>query len=312
MITNQTLIVPEKLGGKIKELRLELGMSQSDLSNDFITLRTLQKIEKGETTPTFEVLLHIANMLHIEMFDLILSSRIPIYLEYQFPTIMRVLQEENGQLHGLNLAELEQTLKEFTSIKLPHNDHVRVETMYALLQAFMHEKRDDAIVLLAGQVAKIVFKQNILPSDTDLFQLAAYIRLETDYEKLDAFLERLQQYPLYYYHSSVAYNINTAFYVQKRWYDMEVLATAVLNNISPDQSFTLLPYHYCQLGAALHKQGKKRAAFFFDKGLELLILLRQPQNFDMMIMQARNDNIPISLTEYLDVLVEAESPSPIL
>ncbi len=306
MITNQTLIVPEKLGMKVKELRLELGMSQADLCNDFITLRTLQKIEKGETTPTFEVLLHISNMLHIEMFDLILSSRIPFYLEYQFPTIMTLLEEQDTQGDSIDFHELEETLKEFTAIKLPHSDHVRIDTMYAVLQAFMHEKRDDALAILSKQIEKLVFKENTTPSDTDLFQIAAYVRLEKNPAILQDFLNRLKQYPLYYYQASVAYNINMAFYTQKRWYEMEKLSTEVLNNVNPDQSFSLLPYLYCQLGVALHKQKKARAAFFFDKGLELLILLRQPQSFDMMIIQAKNDDIPISVTEYIDVLVEAD------
>ncbi|MGL5042182.1 MAG: helix-turn-helix domain-containing protein [Culicoidibacterales bacterium] len=300
MITNRTLIVPEKLGSKIKELRLELGMSQSDLCNDFINLRTLQKIEKGETTPTFEVLLHIANMLHIEMFDLILSSRIPYYLEYQFPTLMNLLEEDSHH----QLQELEATLKEFTDVKLPHSDHVKIDTMYAILQTFMHENRDEALQILTTQIAKLVLKQNTTPSDTDLFQIAAYIRLEKNEALLETFLQNLQNYPLYYYQASVAYNINMVFYTQKRWFEMEQLSTAVLNNISPDQSFSLLPYHYCQLGVALHKQGKGRSAFFFDKGLELLILLRQPQSFEMMLIQAKNDCIPISVDAYIDVLVE--------
>jgi transcriptional regulator with XRE-family HTH domain len=60
------------LGNKIKEIRKEKGMTQEELAErSGINLRTVQRIENGETTPRGNSLHAISNVLNIELSSLI-------------------------------------------------------------------------------------------------------------------------------------------------------------------------------------------------------------------------------------------------
>ncbi|WP_104734370.1 helix-turn-helix domain-containing protein [Hanstruepera ponticola] len=60
------------LGLRIKELRKQKGMSQEFLSNESgLSLRTIQRIENGETNPTGESLKRLSNALNVNPDELI-------------------------------------------------------------------------------------------------------------------------------------------------------------------------------------------------------------------------------------------------
>lgn len=60
------------LGQRIKELRKQKGMSQEFLSEESgLSLRTIQRIEKGETNPTGESLKRLSNALNVNPDELI-------------------------------------------------------------------------------------------------------------------------------------------------------------------------------------------------------------------------------------------------
>jgi Predicted transcription factor, homolog of eukaryotic MBF1 len=295
---NQTLIVPEKLGKRIKELRNDLGLSQAEVAGDFISLRTLQKIEKGETTPTFEVLLHIANQLHVEMFELVISSRIPYYFEYEFPRLVDLVlgdfENSRNTLHLQDLEALEKDLKEFSSVKLPYNESVRLETFSTLLFAFIQKNRGIAAEVLGNYMGKMVLKPDAEPTETELFQISLYLRMEKNERVLEDFLDNLYNYPRYFYHPTIAYNIGLLLYREQRWAEMENLARITLRSARQDEIDSLYPYIYCQAGISLFKQNKENGVTIFEQGLQLLNLLRQEDGFNIMLQQAKKDEIPIT------------------
>jgi transcriptional regulator with XRE-family HTH domain len=60
-----------KIGERIKALRIQSGMSQDELSHSTqLSLRTIQRIENGETEPRGDSLKRIANALKIEVNEL--------------------------------------------------------------------------------------------------------------------------------------------------------------------------------------------------------------------------------------------------
>ena len=310
-LQNQTLIVPAQLGERIKLLRTELGLSQLEVADDFITVRTLQKIEKGETTPTFEVLLHIANKLKIEMFDLVLSSRIPDYLNVQFPQVLAdfftSIQEATDENVQQKMMYYTSLLEELNNIKLPYEEHQRIEIVYAILQAFTHKHKDAAEMLLSDLIGHLIQQlrdsRDLTPTDHHTFLIAAYARLASDSQQFKEILDLLQAHPSFYYHPTIAYNIGLAYYKQQQWIALKTLSEATIKNIPNETNHTLLPLIYCQLGIAKYMLQEEHAAFIFDKGLELLILFRQEEHFNLMVAQAKNNNIPISVTQYIDYLV---------
>ncbi|MGZ4011505.1 MAG: helix-turn-helix domain-containing protein [Flavisolibacter sp.] len=61
----------QKIGERIKALRIQSGISQDELSQSTqLSLRTIQRIENGETEPRGDSLKRIAKALNIEMRDL--------------------------------------------------------------------------------------------------------------------------------------------------------------------------------------------------------------------------------------------------
>jgi len=61
-----------KLSKKIKELRTKLGLSQEELANQSnLSLRTIQRIEAGDTEPRGDTLKRLANTLEVTPNDLV-------------------------------------------------------------------------------------------------------------------------------------------------------------------------------------------------------------------------------------------------
>jgi len=56
-----------EIGGKIKEIRKYLNISQSELCEGICTQSLISQIEKGETTPTAEILHHISKRLGVDI-----------------------------------------------------------------------------------------------------------------------------------------------------------------------------------------------------------------------------------------------------
>lgn len=68
----EEVIFIEKVGAKIKEKRIELGLSQLDLSTLLnIEDSSLRRIEAGKTNPTLKTLYRIASALKLTICDLI-------------------------------------------------------------------------------------------------------------------------------------------------------------------------------------------------------------------------------------------------
>lgn len=308
-LANQTLIIPERLGERIKELRTELGYSQAKIAGDFMSIRTLQKIEKGETTPTFEVLLHIANMLKIEMFDLVLSSRMPFYLEEEFPDLLRNFLhsiESEDSVNEIKMRHFTTLLKEFNQIKLPYDEQQRLETVYAILHGFTHRHKDAALQLLSDLLGNFFdeLKANPMLPATEhrIFLLSAYVRLQQNQKVFDALLQTLHAFPDYLYNHTLAYNFGLALYKDKNWEQLEQLMEQTLAHTGNITDYTLLPMLYCQLGIARFHLEKGNGVFLFDKGLELLLLFRQEEHYNLMRVQAKNDGLPIEHGAYKDIL----------
>ena len=54
-----------KIGEKIREARIERGLTQSEVAADKITRNMLSAIESGKASPSLDTLLHISSRLDI-------------------------------------------------------------------------------------------------------------------------------------------------------------------------------------------------------------------------------------------------------
>lgn len=299
-----TLITPKELGNTIRRLRITQKLSQAAICTNFIAVRTLQKIEKGDVIPTFEVLLHIANNLNIDLFDLILASRIPKHLDPKFAFVMELLNIPLTFSHQRQVEESEAMLESLASLKLPYTQSFRISIAKALIAGLVHNKTAEALTILRENRSRLHLDGSNTFDETKLFFIVAYLRFENDVTQFQTFFQLLQNYPLYFFHPATAYAANLFFYQQELWHLMETTAYTILKQMNLNSSLTLIPSLYCQLGIARHKRAKSNATHYFETGLELLILLRQKETFHMMITQAQLNQLPISGTRYYDILTK--------
>jgi transcriptional regulator with XRE-family HTH domain len=61
----------ETIGQKIKRLRLEKGMTQSEVADGFVTVSMISQIENGRNTASVELLQHIARKLQVALHELV-------------------------------------------------------------------------------------------------------------------------------------------------------------------------------------------------------------------------------------------------
>ncbi|MGF1638384.1 MAG: DUF4870 domain-containing protein [Cyclobacteriaceae bacterium] len=92
------------LAKRVKELRRRKGLSQEELTEDSgLSLRTIQRIENGETEPTGETLKRISNALNVNPEEIIDS----------------VIIEDRGYLKAMNLSAITFILFPLLGILVP-------------------------------------------------------------------------------------------------------------------------------------------------------------------------------------------------
>ncbi|MCJ8209915.1 helix-turn-helix domain-containing protein [Mucilaginibacter sp. RS28] len=93
---------------KIKQLRIEKGLSQETLATQAgLSLRTIQRIENGATSPYGDTLRKIAGALSVETTDLIIG------------TVKSGPKSKNGTLGLINLTALSFIIFPFLSVIVP-------------------------------------------------------------------------------------------------------------------------------------------------------------------------------------------------
>jgi tetratricopeptide (TPR) repeat protein len=95
----------ETIGEKIRRLRLERGMSQSEVADGFVTVSMISQIENGRNTASVELLNHIARKLQIPLHELVKNEidqmegivkhkLVKVYLETGHPSQAEPLLKE--------------------------------------------------------------------------------------------------------------------------------------------------------------------------------------------------------------------------
>lgn len=293
----KTLIDPTLLGEKIKEMRLNRKLTQAEVCQNFMTTRALQKIEKGETIPTVEVLLHIANQLQIDMVDLILSSRLPYYFSTKPDSLLSWFDTTHPRITEHDLRALESVVREFATMKLPVNHQIKLQVEYAMMLAFLFDKRKDAYELLDDQLQTIDFEHP--PTDLDLFVVAGYIRLEENPLKLNPFIEKLLHYPAYIHYPMITVLLNRIYEQTKEYRAILELSKATLNTYDAEHGTRIIPYIYTQMAGAAFT--KEEALAYGTRALMLCDALRYRDEFTMLKQKLLSYHINIDM-EYTQVL----------
>ncbi len=291
-----TLIEASLLGPEIKRLRQAAGLTQKELSGEFITVRTLQKIESGEITPSFEVLFHIANLLKIDMFDLILSSRIPFYIENQLDGLLAMLNRNQALIKSNELQQIENILTSFSQIKLSYNDKLKINIIYALFNTFFVAYREDTKLILKEHLSHFDYT-NQQSNDLDLFAISGYLSLETDEQLLKEFISEISEHEQLCYFPAVTYALNRLYLKKADYLATYQLALKALGHIDMNKSIALIPYIYGQAAVASKHMNYLDYLKLAEAGLSLLKLLQKPDDFKVLNAWLKQNQIIVSLSD---------------
>ncbi len=138
----------ETLGQRIRRLRLEKGMTQSELADGFVTTSMISQVESGKNTPSVELIQHIAKKLQIPLHDLIRNE---------------VEQMENAWKHQLakvylltkQASEAELLLEGLLRLKDLSQSH-QIELTVDLAESYYLQKKfEDALKILLPLVEEL-------------------------------------------------------------------------------------------------------------------------------------------------------------
>lgn len=291
----KTLIDPYLLGQKIKELRSKQGLSQKALCQNFMSTRALQKIEKGETIPTVEILVYISNQLQIDMFDLILSSRIPYYLQFKYASIQSLFAAESTMLSPEQFTYLENMIDDLSKMTLPYHEKVKLQTTYALMLTFLVERKEEAALLLKQHLKQCNFSIDP-PTDTDYFAVAGYIRLEENNDALRAFLADLEQYPHYVRFPTVAYSLTQHYLKHGNYQKVIQIAKQAIQGDSVDKLPIIIAFLYGQMALAGKALLISRASHYGNQGLRILSAFQYEDEFKMLRNVLEKEKLEINVS----------------
>lgn len=104
----------KKLGKRIKSIRINKNISQDTMAEKILVDRTLiSKIENGESVPSLETLIYIANALDVSANDLLIDS-LDVTDDRTADIILRGCSPEEQYILTENMAALKSILKEYS------------------------------------------------------------------------------------------------------------------------------------------------------------------------------------------------------
>lgn len=163
-----------EIGKKIKNARLNRGLTQADLCDDEseLTIRQLARIERGQTMVTIPKLLFLAKQLHIPVRDLVDVEKIELpkgYVEIKRKVI-------NLQTWGdpERIAQKEALLDEIYETyydNLPEDEQIQVDAIQARIDIFSSFDATYGLGLLDEYFHQIVKKEKFTVNDLVIIEL---------------------------------------------------------------------------------------------------------------------------------------------
>ncbi|MBP3041746.1 helix-turn-helix transcriptional regulator [Bacillaceae bacterium Marseille-Q3522] len=280
------LIDIESLGKSIKKMRIHRGFTKKDVCQNYISERHYIRIENGKVTPKMDTLIHISNVLHFSLEEMLVSSVVKDY--YKYVQDKQVFKEyfHNGEFK--RLADYENLFKRLLNKPLPLNELKTIHFTYATIQFQVHHNEEKALNIIKQIINKSIGNVTSITSKIDGSLYGMLLRLSPETELTsnlvnDIIIHKKDKNPY------LAYYLNIFYYEKKNWKSMFRLSKYHIQKVNYHDSYKLLPLFYCQAGAAVFMlKHEKIGRTFFDEGIRLAKLFRQ-EYFCRELNQLKNE-----------------------
>lgn len=222
----------EELGQRIRQLREERGLSRQELCGleDLLTIRQLQRIEKGQSLPTLATALYIADQLGVSLDALANreSLELPagyIDLKYRLEKLYHYGNEQRLQQKEALIDEIYE--KYFD--QLPEEEQVLIQIRQASIDMMMAYNANYDQGLLEEYLHQAMKKEKLSLTDLEIINLRMLALGIQNFDK-EEFIDLVSKILL-----ASAYIPITSL---ERLQDVIILAAAVLSHY---QEYSLLP-----------------------------------------------------------------------
>lgn len=273
------------IGNIIKELRCELGISRKDLSENICTEKYVYLIEKGERTPSTEMVKLLGDRLGVDLFDYFQ------YLDCKNPVAVRKF---------IKLFEMYRRKSDYAAMKkvtdaafeLPDFHHkpwsFEIELNNLSIIAFIENKYEEVIL----NINKVLEEMEPKYSD-GIYVANFYILLSTCYQiKEDLANARLAVLSAYeivrgilkvekyeQVITTVRINFMTMHYLYDEFDEAITIGNELLEFQSKLNSYEMIHYTYLFLAFSYYKIGAFNESFeFFKKGIYSLMFSYKPMD----------------------------------
>lgn len=280
------------IGKIIKELRYELGINRKDLSENICTEKYVYLIEKGERTPSVEMVRLFSDKLGVDLFEYYQ------YLDCMNPIEVRkfIKQFEMYQRKSDYVA-----LKEVidAAIELPDFHHkpwsFEIELNNLCIMAFIENKYEEVIQRINKVLEEIepkysdgIYVANFYILLSTCFQITgdlanARLAVLSSYEIVRDML-KIEKYEQVI--TTVRINSMTMHYLNDEFGEAISIGNELLEFQSKINSYEMIHYAYFFLAFSYYKIGAFNESFeFFRKGIYSLMFDYKPMDVYYITMQ---------------------------
>ncbi|VJA02427.1 transcriptional activator [Streptococcus pneumoniae] len=164
------------IGQKIKEIRIEKGISRPDFCGDEqeLTVRQLSRIESGASQPSLPKLDYIARRLGVPVYSLMpdFSALPPAYLELKYQILREPIYGKEEE-YDKKEACLEEIYKTYFD-NLPKEEQLACEVLQACLDTSRTRRPEYAELILEEHMPQIIEKEVYSTNDMLLIRLFFY------------------------------------------------------------------------------------------------------------------------------------------
>ncbi|RRR10011.1 helix-turn-helix domain-containing protein, partial [Streptococcus pneumoniae] len=187
------------IGQKIKEIRIEKGISRPDFCGDEqeLTVRQLSRIESGASQPSLPKLDYIAHRLGVPVYSLMpdFSALPPAYLELKYQILREPIYGKEEE-YDKKEACLEEIYKTYFD-NLPKEEQLACEVLQACLDTSRTRRPEYAELILEEHMPQIIEKEAYSINDMLLIRLFFYqMLIRKDLAKFINHIEKLMLFLL--------------------------------------------------------------------------------------------------------------------
>jgi DNA-binding XRE family transcriptional regulator len=297
------------LGYTLKNIRKSLALSQADIGNNDLSVRTISNIETGKSTPTLSTVLSLLENMQTtidEIFIITLCHSKEVSLKfirtYDIHTMLITDDYSSLKKHIAWMKKFITFYPLTQQLKLIHFSYIMY--YYKLLHL---EYTQDIQTLLTQLLSFTTLKKRYKPDEVDIEVISLFLQISTSTQKKKFLLDQLLSLPHYREHVRIKQAIAFYYYKIENWHEVNSIAQQALQQAKDTHHYESIVPLAGMLSVALFKtHAPNHSLPLFNFALEYATMLNQQYYLRELLRAATTYNMPIDATYRTLILLNDE------